>query len=153
MDNQGQKDPGIAIQHVRLLKAHIEMVSAEGKPEYNLRLTGLRRFESQDGNFLDLLASFDVMHGVEKPLFKFTCDFIVRYERKSADSMPWKAFGSAMALAHVIPYLREFVSNMTNRLPAPVLLLDPINTHVMVEEFEQRSRQAEPARQAAATPA
>jgi preprotein translocase subunit SecB len=137
---EDQKVPGIAIEHVRLLNAHIEMVNStvEGKPSYNVRLIGMQRVESHDGMVLDLLAQFDVMHGVEKPLFKFTCDFVARYRRRAADSMTWEEFSSGMALAHIIPYLREFVSNMTNRLPAPVLMLDPINAHAMIDDYKKR---------------
>lgn len=140
------KGPGIAIQHIRLLKAHIEMGNPEGRQEYNLRLVGLGRFESEDGKTLDLQAAFDLMYGIEKPLFNFTCVFIARYERKDDQAMQWRDFTSAMALAHIIPYLREFVSNMTNRLPAPVLMLVPLNTHAMIADYEHRRQQADQAK-------
>lgn len=133
-----QKNPGITIEHVQLLNARIEMANPEGKRKYNLRLTGLKRLESKDGKTIDLYASFDVMHGVESPLFNFTCDFIARYVRQGDESMAWSSFSSAMALAHIIPYLREFISNITNRLPAPVLMIDPINTIAMIEDYEKR---------------
>lgn len=141
------KSPGISIREVRLLKAHVAMENPEGKAEYNLRLIGFIRHASEDGKALDLFASFDMMNGVENPLFVFKCDFMVHYEREDdPDSISWDDFGSPVALAHVIPYLREFVSNITNRLPAPVLMLDPINTYAMLEEFEQRKRLAEQAK-------
>jgi len=138
--------PRIAIQHIRLLKANIEMVNAEGKREYNLRLVGLRRVESEDAKMLTIDAAFDMMHGIEKPLFKFTCEFIAIYKREDDQSMPWKDLTSAMALAHIIPYLREFVSNMTNRLPAPIIMLDPLNTHAMITDYEHRRHQADQAK-------
>lgn len=144
------KDPGIAIEHIRLLKSHVEMANADGKREFNLRLIGLGRFESEDGKALDLYAAFDVMHGVEKPLFKFTCEFIARYTRRDNASMEWKAFTSPTALAHIIPYLREYVSNITNRLPVPVLMLNPVNTHAMIADYEQRKRRSEEAKAAQA---
>lgn len=146
-----QKDPGIAIEQIRLIKSHVEMVNQGGKPEYSLCLTGLSRIESPDGKNLDLYAGFDMMHGIEKPVFKLTCQFIVRYTRRD-DSMAWKDFSSAIALAHIIPYLREYVSNITNRLPAPVLILDPINTHAMIAEYEERQKHIQEARAAAQAP-
>jgi len=146
------KDPGIAIDQIRLVKSHVEMVAnSKGKPEYNPCLTYLNRFESEDGKNLDLLASFDLMHGMENPLFKFTCQFVVRYTRQDS-SMVWKDFTSPVALAHIIPYLREYVSNITNRLPTPVLLLNPINTHAMIAEYEDRKRRAEQAKASAQVP-
>jgi hypothetical protein len=132
-----QKAPGISIATVRLLKAHVEMVEPEGVREYNLRLISLQRREADEGKALDLFASFDLMSGVEKPLFSLTCDFVARYERQGDDSMPWDEFSSPVALAHIIPYLREFISNMTNRLPIPVLMLDPINTFMMIADLER----------------
>ncbi|MDD2302122.1 MAG: hypothetical protein PHG30_06140 [Eubacteriales bacterium] len=136
------KESGIVINQIRLMRSHIEFVNMDGPQKYNLRLVSLTRFESADGKALDLFAGFDVMHGVEKPLFKFTCEFVARYTRRDDADMPWKEFSSAMALAHIIPYLREYVSNTTNRLPTPVLMLDPINTYNMIADFEERDKQA-----------
>lgn len=137
-----QKQPGISINLVSLIKANIEMIDPEADKKYNLRLIGLKRFETEDGKTLNLVAAFDVMHGVETPLFKFTCEFVARYERQGEDSMPWNEFSNATALAHIIPYLREFVSNTTTRLPAPVLMLDPINTNVMIADYERRKKES-----------
>ena len=140
------KDPGIAIEHIRLLQSHVKMVDSKGKPEYNLILTALSRHESQDGKILDIQAAFNMMHGIDKPIFNFTCEFFARYTRQDDAGMAWKDFTSAMALAHIIPYLREYVSNITNRMPTPILMLNPINTHAMIAEYEDRIRQAEQAK-------
>ncbi len=142
------QESGIVIDQIRLLRSHIEFVGMDGLREYNIRLVSLSRVESPDGKALDLFAGFDVMHGVEKPLFKFTCDFLARYTRRDDADMAWKEFSSAMALAHIIPYLREYVSNTTNRLPTPVLMLDPINTYNMIADFEERAKQAAQAKTA-----
>lgn len=138
------KDPGIAIEIVRLLKAQVEIKNPKGVNEYNLRLIGFHRVELEAGKYLTIQASFDLMHGIEKPLIAFTCEFVVQYVRRGEDSMQWKDFSSATALAHIIPYLREFVSNITNRLPTPVLMLDPVNTNAMLKDFEDRQKQAQP---------
>lgn len=134
------QQPGINIVFIRLLKANVEIRDPQADKRYDLRLTGLKRGQSEDHKNLDIVAAFDVMHGVENPLFNFTCQFVVRYERHSDDSMPWDQFSTATALAHIIPYLREFVSNMTNRLPAPLLMIDAINTHALIADFEQRTK-------------
>jgi len=136
------KEPGITIKFIRLLRANVEMVNADGQPQYNLRLVGLARRESPDGKVLDVQAVFDIMHGIEKPLFNFTCEYIARYERQGENSLPWSEFTTPLALAHLVPYLREFISNVTNRLPAPVLMLDPINTGAMMADYIRRSQQS-----------
>jgi len=146
------KDPGIAIEGVLLLKSHVEMINQEGKREYNPRLTALDRFVSPDGKVLGLHAGFDLMYGIENPMLKFTCEFLARYTRREEANMECKDFTSAMALAHIIPYLREYVSNITNRLPAPVLILNPINTNVMIAEYEDRKQRTELAKSATQVP-
>ena len=50
--------------------------------------------------------------------------------------MTWDEFKNSNAIAHIIPYLREFVSNMTNRMPIPILNLPPINTNLLVKNYE-----------------
>ena len=142
------KDPGIAIEHVLLLKSHVEMANFDGERKFNLRLIGLRPSVSEDGKTFDLYAAFDVMHGIEKPLFKLTCEFFARYTRRDNANMEWKDFTSPMALAHIIPYLREYVTNITNRLPVPVLMLNPVNTHAMIADYEDRKRRTEEAKAA-----
>lgn len=136
------KDPGIGIEYVGLVKSHVELKHADSQPVYNLLLTGLGRTVSEDGATLAMAFAFDVMHGIEKPLFNFTCEFQVRYRRSPDANMTWDEFAPAMALAHVVPYLREYVSNTTNRLPVPALVLPPINTHTLIADWERR-RQAE----------
>jgi hypothetical protein len=142
------KQPGIAIEEIRLIRAQVEVKNLEGDKRYSLRLLNIARVESPDGKALHCVFAFDVMHGIENPIFVFTCDFIARYTRRGEDSMAWNEFVTPIALAHVIPYLREFVSNITNRLPVPVLMLDPVNTAAMVAEYELRRAEAEKARPA-----
>ena len=43
-----------------------------------------------------------------------------------------------------IPYLREFVSNMTNRMPVPILCLPPVNAFAMVDDYEHRRKNTIP---------
>ena len=138
------KEPGISLKHVMLLKAFIEAHNPKATQQYNLQLVGLQRTESEDGKSLFIQASFDLMHMIDTPMFKFTCDFAAYYERRNEESMAWKDFSSPVALAHIMPYLREFVNNITHRLPAPVLVLDPINTRAMIREYQQRPEAPQP---------
>jgi preprotein translocase subunit SecB len=130
------KDPGISIDLIRLIAANVEVKNLKGKAEYSLRLVNFERKESAEGKFLDVIAGFDMMCGVEAPVFTFTCTFIARYSRQGESAMEWKSFSSPLALAHIFPYLREFVSNITNRLPVPVLLLPAYNTSSLLADFE-----------------
>ncbi|HMO03758.1 MAG TPA: hypothetical protein PKC67_03295 [Kiritimatiellia bacterium] len=48
-------------------------------------------------------------------------------------------FSDIMILAHAIPFVREFIANITNRLPIPALVLAFINTHLLLTECLERS--------------
>lgn len=132
--------PGISIALICLTKSNIAVGNPQAAQKYNLRLVGFGREISADTNHLDILAAFDLMFGISDPIFKFTCEFLARYQRVGEGGLPWDQFSPAMALAHVVPYLREFVSNTTNRLPVPVLMLPPINTYQMFADYEERLR-------------
>jgi hypothetical protein len=138
------KDPGIKIELICLLNANVAMANQNGKQSFNLQLTDFERVESPDNMALDIIVSFDLMSGVEKPLFVFKCSFAARYTRQD-DSLPWEKFSSAMALAHIVPYLREFVGNITNRLPVPVLLLPAFNTAKLLADLDARRAAQAPA--------
>lgn len=142
---------GIGIEMIRLTKAQAEYLQPVESPKYHLGLTGYDRAEQDEGKHLVVAASFDLMHGVESPIMVLTCSFVVRYNRKSDTSMPWSEFTDALALAHIVPYLREFVSSTTGRMPSPVLMLDPVNTAALLGDLKLRMEAAKAAKPAAAT--
>jgi len=140
-------DTGIGIEDIRLLRARVEVADKDGERKFNLRLVALERKLSEDNKVLTVIASFDVTHLIAKPLFNFTCDLFARYRRYAEGGMPWEQFSTPMALAHMVPYLREFVSNMTSRMPIPTLMLPPVNTNKLFSGYEEAIKQATEAKQ------
>ncbi len=129
---------GISIDAIFLLASVAQVGDLEkGQREYDLRLVNLRQEISPDKKQFMLFAGFDVMFGIENPMFKFSCDYLVRYSRPDGD-WDWKEFKTSHALAHILPYLREYVSNVTTRMPIPVLILNPVNTETLVSDFHAR---------------
>ncbi len=128
-------NPGIFIEQIVLIRSVVEMLNPQGKPEYDLRLTRVAREFANDNKNLVMTFSFSLMGEIKAPLFRLLCDFGVFYRRQDDATMAWDDFSDAAALAHVIPYLREFISNMTNRLPIQPLILPPINTNIMISEY------------------
>lgn len=139
------KDPGISIKQIKLLSAHVEMKDPNGDKKFLLRLLALDRRPIDGDKLLQIGMGFDVMSGIEKPLFDFRCNFLVIYERAENAAMTWQDFSNAIALSHVVPYLREFVSNVTNRMPVPVLILPPMNVNLMLADFEFQKAAAQAA--------
>jgi len=114
------KNPGIAIDDISLVEANISLnpppEDESLELEYHVQLTGYERSEDYDDKRLFVRCCFDLMGGIEKPPFDFTCTFMAVYSVMDDEAnMTWKEFTDVMALAHVIPFLREFVANMTNR--------------------------------------
>ena len=138
-----RQKPGIEMTGVELLECRIGNVNLGGDLSFNLKLTSLDRELSDDGASLTLTAAFDVMGGQKNSPCEFTCTFRGTYARPEDASMPWEQFKDAIAVAHLVPYVREFLSNMTNRLPLPVLMLPPTNAYRLVGDYaRQLAREA-----------
>ena len=132
-------NPGICFEGIDLLSCRVDRINPDHELRYHLSLIDLKRSVSEDGNRLGVVLQFNLMAGVEKPPFEFECTFASRYSREEASSMTWEEFTDIMILAHAIPFVREFIANITNRLPIPALVLAPINTHLLLAESQERS--------------
>lgn len=130
--------PLIFIDIITLISAYVELVNPGGSSNYHVALTELTRTLSEDGLYLTITAGFDAMYGVDKPKFRLTAKFCARYRKEGQNGLSWDAFSDGVALAHTIPYLREFISNMTGRLPLPPLYIKALNTFQLVEDFKKR---------------
>jgi hypothetical protein len=118
------KTSGIKINQIDLLACNFIVQRNDNDSENfcNLAIINLERRYDDDNNTMLLFVSFDIMHEVEDPLFSMICNFVVVYKQDSkSKNMTWDEFKNPIAVAHIIPYLREFVSNMTNRMPIPIL--------------------------------
>lgn len=131
------KPSGIAFERVDLVSCSIGNINKKNELHYCLKLAKLTRVLSDDKKRLGVLFGFDLMGGIDNPPFKFTCSFFAHYSQEENANMSWDEFLNVIALSHIIPYLREFLSNMTNRMPIPVLLLPPINAYLLIEEYEK----------------
>ena len=134
------KSPGISIESVHLLECSVGDVNREGDLKFSLGITRFSRTLVSDGKVLAVTVSFDLMMGVEKPPCKFQCTFVATYTRPADtenQNMNWDEFKDHVAVAHLVPYVREFVSNMTTRLPLSVLMIPPVNTHKLMLEYNQ----------------
>ena len=132
------QDPLIFIDVITLINAHVELVNPSGSSNYHVAITELSRTLSEDGLFLTITAGFDAMYGVADPKFRLTAKFCARYRKDKQEGLSWDAFSNGVALAHTVPYLREFISNMTGRLPLPPLYIKALNTFLLVEDFNKR---------------
>jgi hypothetical protein len=133
------KSAGIAIESVHLLACTVGDVKREVDLKFSLGITHFSRALISDGKMLAVTVSFDLMQGIENPPCKFQCTFAVTYTRPSEANMKWDEFKDHVAVAHIVPYVREFVSNITTRLPLSVLMVPPVNTYKLLKEYQQLS--------------
>lgn len=97
----------------------------------------LKHYESQessrnDGFEYTALLTFNIMSRVRKPVMAFECTFALGYK---GDEEGRKRLKEHIVVAHSIPYLREFVSNVTMRSPLPVLVIAPVNAPELWREY------------------
>ncbi len=134
------KELGISIEKIFLVKSEAEFVSTTAERNYNLELTTFSRAIEDDGKKLVVNAGFDLMSGIEKPMFRFTARYVAVYTKTEGDETAWNDFSDGNALSHIVPYLREYVSSVTIRMPIAPLYLRPLNCYALVEAFLARQK-------------
>jgi preprotein translocase subunit SecB len=136
------KELGISIEKIFLVKSEVEFVSNTAERNYNLELIAFSRAIEDNGKKLVVNAAFDLMAGIEKPMFRFTARYVAVYTKTEGDETAWSDFSDGNALSHIVPYLREYVSNVTIRMPIAPLYLRPLNCYALVDAFTARRNNA-----------
>ncbi len=127
----------ISFERVTLLECVVSDVVPSRKLRYEPQLTKLNRSVSEDGSVLKVLASFDLLGGVEAPACTLRCTFEATYSGEVKEN--FDSIKDHVAIAHLIPFVREFVWNVTSRLPITALMIPPIQTHRMVDDYKKRT--------------
>jgi len=144
------KPPGIAINQISLMESHIsvnmDVLGSEdfSKLRHNLQLTEFVRIPIEAEQLLLVYCGFDLMHDIDPAPFTFEAKFVAEYGVMGENpNMQWNEFTDIMATAHVIPFLREFITNMTTRLPYPALIIPPINVAILLGDYHARREAAQ----------
>lgn len=137
------QNPGIALKSVHLVQCNIGDVKYDAELKFTLGITDFGRIVTDNGKTLQVKVAFNLMDKVENPPCRFDCTFVATYTRPENANMQWEDFKDHIAVAHLVPYVREFVSNMTARLPLLVLMIPPLNTNRMMIDF-RKSREVAP---------
>lgn len=134
------KDPEIKIDQISLVDCCLKDLNLTNELHYNL---GIESFERKLLSDEQLIASatFDLMHQVKDPPYSLICTFIAVYTRPEGANMAWDEFKDEIIVAHILPYLREFVSSVSLRLPLPPLVLPPTNAFALVNNYRANQPQ------------
>ena len=116
-----------------------------------LHLTVDRRI-AEDGQSLDVVIRGDLFKKVaseERPPAEFKFALRGHFVYGETPNMSWDTFAVDHAPAHLIPYVRELIGNVTTRSPLPTLNIGPVNVKAMVERgtaeflFSQETKKAQ----------
>lgn len=127
----------IKIDSVSLLRCDFNFIESNNERKCDLAICD---FESKilknvnEPSKLLSMVSFDFMNGVEKPIFTLKCIYAIVYSFENDKDL--EKLKPHVIIAHIIPYLREFASSLTSRMPGPHLYLDPINTVELFKRYE-----------------
>jgi preprotein translocase subunit SecB len=91
---------------------------------------------SDDSRMLDIFVEVDLFGKVppeSRPPIELNFILHGRFTKASEDGMPLDEFAKHHAPAHLVPYARELISNITSRSILPTFNLGPINVIAMIE--------------------
>ena len=133
-----EESPGIAFLGVKLLRLDFHF---RGKPPEKIpaSLTFAIKADIIQGKRLLLHVDVDAFGGVpedERPDIDLSFTLAGVFEKTTDEGMPLSEFAEYMAPAHLVPYVRELIANITTRSPLPTLNIGPINVRALVERGE-----------------
>lgn len=132
----------LELKFVHLFRSdfNINKTAIKEKAYYGLALTDYDRHDKKDGDGFDIIVflEFDLMFEVKDPVFDLNCRLGLYY--KAASQQDLDTLKDHIIVAHAIPYLREFVANLTMRTPLSPLYLSPVNAHELWGRYEKMSK-------------
>lgn len=108
---------------------------------YNLAITHFEKLDTQDpenANKQLFSVGFDLFHGVEKPAMELSCTYVAIYTGDTVED--FNILKDKIVVSHIIPYLREFIAGLTMRSVLPPLTIPPINTAMLLDDYETRKK-------------
>lgn len=131
------KHPGIRFTGVDLLK--LEFGITGGFSGDSIAVAPSFSIEArvpEDKKTLDLFLAVDLFGNVaeeKRPPIQLSLVLHGHFEATETPYMALDEFAKHQAPAHLFPYLRELVANITSRSPLPTLNLGPVNVVALIE--------------------
>lgn len=134
------KSSGIALENIQLVECNVGGIKPNAELRYSVGIFEFTKMVHSE-NKLCALVGFDLMMDVENPACTFKCKFLSTYTRGGDGNMTWEELPEHIIIAHLVPFFREFVSNMTHRMPISVLVMvPPANTSILLTQFRDRAK-------------
>ena len=126
----------LELKKVELVSCQFEL-TAKTETKYHLALSHFARKDRKGKTFCsktDIV--FDLFDDVDSKA-KFTCGFYLEY---GGDAEGAELLRDHIIVAHAVPYLREFVCNMTMRSPLPKLIIPPVNAINLLKCYTEKHK-------------
>jgi len=134
-----ERQPGIRFTGVHLLRIVFAIRGGPredvGELHYGPSFKVSRKI-SEDKRRLDLFLETDLFGGVpeeQKPPIEFNFVLHGQFEVAGEEHLSLEEFAEHQGPAHLFPYAREIIANITSRSPLPTLNLGPINVVALIE--------------------
>jgi len=130
----------VRLERVDLVSCRLEQRGGPaGEFRHRLELVSFQRRVSKDQGVLMAILEFDAFFEVPDPKLEFRFTYALTYRAEQGTEAVWAGFKDPIILAHVVPYIREFLSSTTSRMLVPTLRLHVVNAHAMFERYRVRS--------------
>ena len=134
MDTEEQ--PGIRFLGTHLKGLDFLVSGSAPKPIRTALRLSIARDLSLDKSSLQVRIDGDLFGNLspeERPPIVFTFSIVGRFAVTEHPNLSLDEFATDQAPAHLVPYIRELISNVTARSPLPTLNIGPVNVKALVE--------------------
>ena len=138
----GLNDSGVSLTQISLIDCRVGGLKPSNSRQYGVGITAFSRKEDENKMSMDIEVEFNLLHQVSDPTLEFNCTFSAEYKRSVDCQMQLSDLKDHIAIAHILPFLREFAFNVTGRLRgSPVLMIPPINAVLLLTDWKKRQEQ------------
>ena len=130
------QDVGIRFLGVKLLHLNFEVRGDVPEKIPSGLSFGVHNELSEDGQRLTVLMTTDVFGALpdgERPEIDLAFTLAGFFDKSEEGKLSLRVFAESMAPAHLIPFVREMIVNITSRSPLPTLHISPINVNSLVD--------------------
>jgi hypothetical protein len=138
----GLNDSGVSLAQISLIDCRVGGLKSSKSRQYGVGITAFSRKEDESKMSMDIEVEFNLLHQVSNPTLEFICTFSAEYKRSVNCQMQLSDLKDHIAVAHILPFLREFAFNVTGRLrESPALMIPPINANLLLSDWKNRQEQ------------
>ena len=133
------KQPGLKFDRIIVKNINFDRTEQfTGKPKLNINFKQNIQIDPNKNRMICLLTG---SLEDENKNFHFEATIAGFFSSKEENpNMPIEEFAKSNALAHMFPFFRELVFNITSRAGIPPIILPPMNVNAMIKDSEKKKK-------------